>query len=49
MAHLLYTEPYYTLISTGRNTNSITQTTNMDESNGTNLKPILPIFFLTSI
>jgi hypothetical protein len=25
--------------------NSVTQTTNMDKSNGTNLKPILPILF----
>jgi hypothetical protein len=27
--------------------NSVTQTTKMDESNGTNLKPILPILFFS--
>jgi hypothetical protein len=45
MVHLFYTESYYALIGAGRNTNSVTQTTNMNESNGTNLKPILPILF----
>jgi hypothetical protein len=45
MAHVFYTESYYPLISAGMNTNSVIETTNMDESNGTNLKPILPIIF----
>jgi hypothetical protein len=29
--------------------NRVTETTNMDESNGTNLKPILPILFLNKL
>jgi hypothetical protein len=33
----------------GRNVNRVTENTNMGESNGTNLKPILPILFLTSL
>jgi hypothetical protein len=45
MAHVFYTEYYYALINAGRNTNSVTETTNMDVSNGTNLKPILPVLF----
>jgi hypothetical protein len=49
MAHVFYIESYYALISAVRNTNSVTETTNMDESNGTNLKPILPTLFLTSL
>jgi 23S rRNA maturation mini-RNase III len=43
MAHMFYTESHYALISAGRNTNSVTETRNIDESNGTNLKPVLPI------
>jgi hypothetical protein len=49
MVHVFYMESHFTLISAGRNMNSVTETTNMDESNGTNLKPILPILFLTSL
>jgi hypothetical protein len=49
VAHLFYTESYYALINTGRNTNSVTQTMNMDESNGTNLKPIPPILFFNKL
>jgi len=49
MAHVCYTDPHYTLISAGRDTTSGTESTNMDESNGTNLKPLRPILsFLTS-
>jgi hypothetical protein len=49
MAHLFYTESYYARINTGRNMNNVTQTTNMDESNGTYLKPILPILFVNKL
>src|SRR5215469_4676596 len=43
MAHVFYIEPHYELISARRNTASVTETANMDDSNGTNLKPIHPV------
>ena len=45
MAHVCYTDPHYALISAGRDTTSDTESTNMDESNGTNPKPLCPILF----
>jgi len=44
-AHVSYTVPHYTLIRAGRDPTSGTESTNMDESNGTNPKPLRPIFF----
>ena len=45
MAHVCYNNPHYALISTGRDTTSGTESMNMDESNGTNPKPLRPILF----
>jgi hypothetical protein len=49
MAHVFYTESHYALISAGRNMDSVTETRNMDESNGINLKPGLPILFFNKL
>jgi len=45
MAHVCYTDPHYTLIRAGRDPTSGTESMNMDESNGTNPKPLRPILF----
>ena len=49
MAHVCYTDSHYTLIRAGRDMTSGTESTNMDESNGTNLKPLRPILFFLTI
>jgi hypothetical protein len=36
-------------MSVGKNMIIVTETRNMDESNGTNLKPILPILFFNKL
>jgi len=49
MAHVCYTDPHYKLIRAGRDPTSGTESTNMDESNGTNLKPLRPILFFNKL
>ena len=49
MTHVCYTQPHCTRTNARRNTSSGTESIHMDESNGTNPKPLRPIVFFNKL